>query len=62
MGRWDAMADRVRVSGTKRDTRVRDVALTRAPAVPRIHYRTFGVNELYVTSEPFSGTIPKDRA
>ena len=40
-GRWDVMADRVRVSGTKRDARVRDVPLTRAPAVPRIRHRTF---------------------
>lgn len=45
-GRWSVMLDRVHIEGTKsehyvRDTRVRDVPLVLAPAVPRMHRRTF---------------------
>lgn len=40
-GRWAVMADRVRVYGTKRDARVRDVPLVLAPSAPAMHRRTF---------------------
>lgn len=40
-GRWNARADRIHIVGTKRGGRVRDVPLVLAPAVPRMHRRTF---------------------
>ena len=40
-GRWSVMTDRVRVYGTKRESRVRDIPLVRPPAVPHLHRRTF---------------------
>jgi hypothetical protein len=40
-GRWDVRADRVRIFGTKREARVRDVPLTMVPLAPRLHHRTF---------------------
>lgn len=40
-GRWSVKADRIHVGGTKRPGRVRDVPLVLAPAVPRMHRRTF---------------------
>ncbi len=40
-GRWDVMADRVRVYGTKREARARDVPLIRSPAVPRLSKDNF---------------------
>jgi len=42
LGQWSVRVDRVHIEGTKRAGRVRDVPLIRAPAVPRIHRRTFG--------------------
>jgi hypothetical protein len=40
-GRWVVMADRVRIYGTKREARVRDVPLTMVPQAARLHHRTF---------------------
>ena len=40
-GQWSVRADSVHIAGTKRAGRVRDVPLIQAPAVPRIHRRTF---------------------
>lgn len=40
-GKWAVMADRVRIHGTKRISRVRDVPLVRAPTSPQMHRRTF---------------------
>ena len=40
-GAWSVTADRVHIEGTKRESRVRDVPLILAPAVPRMHRRTF---------------------
>lgn len=40
-GRWSVLSDRVHIEGTKRKGRVRDVPLVIAPAVPRIHRRTW---------------------
>lgn len=40
-GAWSVRADRVHIDGTKREGRVRDVPLVRAPAVPAMHRRTF---------------------
>lgn len=40
-GEWSAKADRVRIGGTKRPRRMRDVPLVLVPAVPRMHPRTF---------------------
>jgi len=40
-GRWHLQADRVHIEGTKRAGRVRDIPLVAAPAVPRMHRRTF---------------------
>ena len=40
-GRWELMADRIRIYGTKRDARERDVPLARTPAAPRLYHRTF---------------------
>lgn len=40
-GKWTTMADRVRVYGTKREARVRDVPLVRTPTAPAMHRRTF---------------------
>lgn len=40
-GAWSVKADRIHIAGTKREGRVRDVPLVMAPAVPRMHRRTF---------------------
>jgi hypothetical protein len=40
-GRWNVLADRVHVDGTKRGGRVRDVPLVKAPAVPKYNRRKF---------------------
>ena len=40
-GGWTVMLDRVHIEGTKTDHRKRDVPLILAPAVPRMHRRTF---------------------
>lgn len=40
-GRWSVQADRIHVSGTKREGRERDVPLVLSPVVPRMHRRTF---------------------
>jgi integrase len=40
-GRWELMADRIRIYGTKRDARVRDVPLVQPIAVPQISREAF---------------------
>jgi integrase len=40
-GKWETQAAHVRIQGTKREGRVRDVPLIFPPSVPRIHRRTF---------------------
>lgn len=40
-GRWNVLADRIHIEGTKRKGRVRDVPLILQPAVPRVHRRTW---------------------
>lgn len=40
-GRWNVLADRVHVGGTKRSGRVRDVPLVKAPVVPKYNRRKF---------------------
>ena len=40
-GHWTVMRDRIRIYGTKREARVRDVPLVRAIARPDLHHRTF---------------------
>lgn len=40
-GEWETMADRVRIYGTKREARARDVPLIVPPAVPRISKDNF---------------------
>ena len=40
-GRWNILADRVHIIGTKRAGRIRDVPLVRRPAVPKFNRRKF---------------------
>ena len=40
-GWWEIMNDRVRIHGTKRQARLRDVPLVLAPAVPRVSKDNF---------------------
>lgn len=40
-GEWRVLVDRVRIGGTKRPHRLRDVPLVLAPPVPTMHPRTF---------------------
>lgn len=40
-GQWENHASHIRILGTKREGRVRDVPLIFAPTVPRMHRRTF---------------------
>ncbi|HEY7236544.1 MAG TPA: hypothetical protein VH539_20455 [Gemmatimonadaceae bacterium] len=43
-GRWETQSDRVHIKGTKRDARVRDVPLVRAPTVPQLSRDRFEKN------------------